>query len=409
MLSAGPVSPLTPSNLTAEALATDQIQVSWQDNSPNEDGFILEADLNNSGTFVELATLTPNSTSYLHEGLSPGQIVSYRVRSFIGNASSDPTAPVSVATYAVPPSPQGLAASQITQNSLTLSWEASLFGEVYSIEQSDNQAGPFSQVGQVAWGNQSLNINGLNPGTTYFFRVLTEYQGLVSLPSNVLAATTQADNLSAPSNLSATPQATDKILVQWQDNSGEEDAFILEADIQNTGNFVEIANLGANVTSFLHEGLSYGQTVRYRVKARSGNTDSPYSNQFQTTTFPYPPGATNLKAISIAQTGCDLAWDPADFGRQYIIQQSNQAGGPYQEVGRVDFGTNQGSVNGLQAGNTYYFRIINVYKGQGSPSSNIIEVITPQGSLNAPSNLSAVPQSFSEIMISWVDNSDNET
>jgi len=69
------------------------------------------------------------------------------------------------------------------------------------------------------------------------------------------------------------------VLLTWQDNSDDEDGFIIVRDGST------IAIVPSNQTSYLDEGLSPSTTYVYQVKAYNSAGESGYSNQAQATTF----------------------------------------------------------------------------------------------------------------------------
>ena len=75
--------PAAPSNLSATAVSTSQINLAWQDNSNNETGFKIErCQGNNCTNFVEIAQVAANTTTYANTGLAPNTRYRYRVRAF---------------------------------------------------------------------------------------------------------------------------------------------------------------------------------------------------------------------------------------------------------------------------------------------------------------------------------------
>jgi len=86
--------PAAPSNLLAQALSNSQISLSWNDNSQNESGFIVEASLDGKAYF-RLIVLPPNTSSYDSQGLNAATQYWYRVRAT--NADGD-SANTNVAT-----------------------------------------------------------------------------------------------------------------------------------------------------------------------------------------------------------------------------------------------------------------------------------------------------------------------
>ena len=89
----------------------------------------------------------------------------------------------------------------------------------------------------------------------------------------------------APSNLNGTAVSTTQINLSWTDNSGNEQGFKIERCTGNgCSNFAEIAQVGANVTSFANTGLSPNGRYRYRVRAFNAAGNSAYSNSVQVKT-----------------------------------------------------------------------------------------------------------------------------
>jgi chitodextrinase len=75
--------PAAPGNLAATAVSHKRINLTWADNSANEDGFVVErctgADCT---TFAQIATVGANIETFLDTGLSKNTMYSYRVRAY---------------------------------------------------------------------------------------------------------------------------------------------------------------------------------------------------------------------------------------------------------------------------------------------------------------------------------------
>ena len=74
--------PAAPSNLSASAVSSSQINLSWSDNSNNETGFYLERATSSSGPWTQIAGFGTNEISYSSTGLSASTTYWYRVRSY---------------------------------------------------------------------------------------------------------------------------------------------------------------------------------------------------------------------------------------------------------------------------------------------------------------------------------------
>lgn len=89
----------------------------------------------------------------------------------------------------------------------------------------------------------------------------------------------------APSNLTASPVSSSQVNLAWSDNSGNEDGFKIERCTgNNCNNFVQIAQVGPNVTTYPNTGLSPNTRYRYRVRAFNAVGNSAYSNIAQAKT-----------------------------------------------------------------------------------------------------------------------------
>jgi hypothetical protein len=83
--------PAAPSNLVASAWSAGVINLTWNDNSNNEDGFQIE-ESSDGVNFRQIATTGPNTTaqaSFLVGGLQPATTYAFRVRAFNSRGESD--------------------------------------------------------------------------------------------------------------------------------------------------------------------------------------------------------------------------------------------------------------------------------------------------------------------------------
>ena len=84
-----PPAPNAPSNLTVVSVSATQVNLSWTDNSGNEDGFRIERCTGSGCTnFAEIAQLGANATIFANTGLTKNTWYRYRVRAFNGSGNS---------------------------------------------------------------------------------------------------------------------------------------------------------------------------------------------------------------------------------------------------------------------------------------------------------------------------------
>jgi len=86
-------------------------QLTWSDNSSNEDGFNIERKTGTAGSFSLIATAAANSTSYVNSNLADGTTYCYRLNAFNSAGASPYTNEVCgttpAATFALTVSSQG--------------------------------------------------------------------------------------------------------------------------------------------------------------------------------------------------------------------------------------------------------------------------------------------------------------
>lgn len=82
------VLPKIPSELSASAVSTSQVNLSWHDNADDETGFMISRKTGINGVFSEITSVGSNVTSYSDTGLSQGTTYFYKVRVF-GGSSGD--------------------------------------------------------------------------------------------------------------------------------------------------------------------------------------------------------------------------------------------------------------------------------------------------------------------------------
>jgi hypothetical protein len=80
--------PNAPSNLTATPVSPVQINLSWTDNSSDEDGFQIERSLTGV-VWTPLTSVAANTTSYSNTGLTPLTTYYYRVLAYNDHGDSD--------------------------------------------------------------------------------------------------------------------------------------------------------------------------------------------------------------------------------------------------------------------------------------------------------------------------------
>jgi titin len=169
------IAPAAPSGLSATAINSSQINLTWTDNSNNEDSFIIERRLGTAGAWGPVVTLGPGNTAYSDSGLSPTTQYSYRVKAHnaLGDSASSNEATATTLVVSTPPSaPGNLTATPASSSQISLTWtDTSDIETSFKIERKQGAGGTWAQVATAAANAIGYTDFGLTAQTEYFYRV----------------------------------------------------------------------------------------------------------------------------------------------------------------------------------------------------------------------------------------------
>lgn len=196
-----PGPPADPGALVASASSPSRIDLSWADNSPNEDGFEVERCEGAGCTaFATVGQVGANVSSFGDTGLLPETTYEYRVRAFNASGASGYSNTASATTPAPPPpppppaDPSGLGATAVSSSQINLAWTDNATNESGVDVERCQGAGctAFAAIAQVGANATSYNDTGRSASTTYEYRVRAFNASGPSGYSNTASATTPA-------------------------------------------------------------------------------------------------------------------------------------------------------------------------------------------------------------------------
>lgn len=202
--------------------------------------------------------------------------------------------------------------------------------------------------------------------------------------------------LATPSGLSAAANDSSSTILNWLDNSSNEDGFKIERS-DNGGAFNEIATVAQNVRTYENSGLTPGVYV-YRVRAYNTGGNSGYSGSAAATILAGPSSLTAAANGSLIS----LSWTDNSINEDGFKIEIATNGGQFVQFKTVTASTSS-YIDTRSAPATYSYRI-RAYKGNNnSDFSNTADAIV----LAAPTGL-YTSVAGSDATLNWLDNSTGE-
>jgi len=139
-------------------------------------------------------------------------------------------------------------------------------------------------IATVGVNGSFYSNNGLADGTKYYYRVRT-YNDIGESPVQQGTEATAITPLNPPTNLREVSISSSQIQIAWSDNSTTEQSYLIERRTLNT-DFVQVGQVGQNISTFTNTGLDAATKYSYRVKAYNPVAGySAYSNEISVTTL----------------------------------------------------------------------------------------------------------------------------
>ena len=344
----GNTPPVAPTLLSAVAFPSE-VKLSWQDNSIDESGFVLERSTNGT-TFEKVKDLPINATGYTVGGLTPATSYSFRVKATNKNGDSDMSNVVQVTTtqFTVE-APTELSVVASSSVSVALSWKDNSDDEEFFEIQRSLDNDQFDSLGTVEANIIVFDNLELTPVTKYFYRIKAGNASGISDYTAAVEISTLA-SLEAPSALTLVKATGRSVEFSWTDNSTRETGFVVER-AQGTGPYEVLAEVAADTKTYTDRDVFELSDYKYRVYAKNlvleasaksvpllvSTPEKGFADLTITTVD--APASQSDKKITLAATVKNISVDPTEdaFEVGFYLSSDATLSAADSELGTIAF------------------------------------------------------------------------
>ncbi len=268
-----PVLPAAPSGLAAADIGPDSIELTWHDESDNEDKFVVEQLNQVTGIWQPAGEVAAEVTSLTVTGLPYLTLQEFRVRAVNSVGSSAAAGPLAVRTLPDPRSPLGppfeLRITRVLGTSAELAWRDNASNEDgFRLERRAASSATWTTVFLSGPNVTSFTDPGLATSRSYFYRISAFNAFSPSELSPELRVTTLLSNQlppADPANLNAAEAAPTQVTLRWDDRSSNEDGFTLWRAEAPEFVWSELGRTPANANTYVDATAKPGTSYRYGV------------------------------------------------------------------------------------------------------------------------------------------------
>ncbi len=380
-------------------------QANW-DSVANSSSYVIDVSRNESFTNYVTGYQAKEiiDTTEIINGLLRNTSYFYRVRSKGFGAVSANSNVIRVTTSSFA-SPRALDAVELQPTSFKAVWQQVAGADSYRLEVATdaNFENNLSSYDNVPVADTVQQITGLVVNRRYFYRVRALKGGVFSGYSNIIDLTTTT--LSVPQNLTVTNQQLKQFTINWNAVTGAT-GYVVDVGVDplvetTIGLDYENRIVNGPSTSLVVEGLEPNRTYYFKVRAQNAVSTGESATGSGKTAPIDPPMASSATNVQI--TSFQANWQGAANADSYLVDVALNgeftnlvAGYNGREVPNISLLL---VVNGLEPGQTYYYRVRSKGLGVTSDYSSTITVTTV--ALPAPVVQAATNQEVYQFTANW--------
>lgn len=282
--------------LVAGTPTSSAVSLSWTAPQTGTQPFSYQVQYRVSGVAAWTNWGAPQSaTTSTVTGLTSGTRYDFEI--ITSNAYGSSVSAIASATVGsvAPAAVTGLATSNATSTTMTLSWTASATGTApisYQAQVSPTGANTWTNSGSLVSGT-SITLTGLTAATTYDFRIVASNVAGSATSSTVTAATTAAATVAptTPTSVSAGTPTSSSLVVSWSAPATGTAPFSYQVLYRVTGSS-SFANFGTAITGTTETVTGLNAQTSYDFEVTAINSAGSATSSAVTAITSAPPAAS---------------------------------------------------------------------------------------------------------------------
>jgi hypothetical protein len=314
---------------------------------------LASSDTFSGGSIITSGSVASNITTVTMTGLTQNTTYYYRMRGndATGNGNSEFTTTETITTYYA--SPSSITVSNITKNSVDISWNTVSGISRYYIQVSTDTS--FNNLIVDTSSNlSSYTVSGLIQNTAYYYRISSVdpiTNAIVEWNDNNLTATTTLYD--TPSSITISNITKNSVDLSWNSIIGISRYYI---QIATNSSFTSpIIDTSSNLTTYTASGLNYNTEYYYRVSSVHPLNNSIvewFNDSLNTFTTLYTsPSSITIK--NITKNSADISWNQIIGISTYYIEISTDSSFNTMIIDTTVNGLTYNIINLIP--NTYYY------------------------------------------------------
>jgi hypothetical protein len=214
----------------------------------------------------------------------------------------------------------------------------------------------------------------------------------------------------APSNLELSQLDNQRVLINWEDNSNNEDSFSIDRKFSGLAWEIDHIIVGEDVVTCIDTNMTYFGRYDYRIKAVNGDKVSGYSvDNITFVDYDTLAAPSEFSALQINASKIQLSWQDNSTKEDGFRLDRKIGEGEWDVDYAVIPSNNETFIDSnLTVYDLYSYRLFAyIYIHESDPVETSLNFINSD-SLAAPSGLELVQPDFYSIELNWNDNSTDE-